>query len=72
MNNQPEYSPQEKAYLCGFDYGTDKHGRNLSPRDVDEMYPQYTTREVDAFLDGVDDGVRNDPWILNLIHGKHK
>jgi len=65
-------TPQEHAYLVGFDYGTDKHGKNLSPRDVSRMYPDFSHSQIDAFLNGIDDGIRNDPWIINLIHNKYK
>jgi hypothetical protein len=55
-----------RAFKAGFWVGT-VTGRDLSPREVEEMNPELSVREVEAFLNGNDDGVRGDSWRFDRL-----
>lgn len=57
---------QARAFKSGFWFGT-VTGRELSPREVGEMNPDLSTREVDAFLEGNGDAVRGDSWRFDRL-----
>lgn len=51
------------AFRAGYIYGR-QHGY-ASPRRANELHPRWSAALIDVFLNGVDDGVRNDPWRFN-------
>lgn len=49
------------AFLTGYDHGHIA-GTHASPREATERFPAWNAGQIDAYLNGRDDGVRGDPW----------
>jgi hypothetical protein len=55
-----------RAFKAGFWVGT-VTGRELSANEVEEMNSDLSSREVEAFLNGNDDGVKGDSWRFDRL-----
>lgn len=47
----------------GYEYGK-FHGKEFTIREVENAHPDWSTAEVDAYIQGAVDGVAGDDWRL--------
>jgi rubrerythrin len=54
------------AFQKGYQFGLSRKNE-ISPREAIDLFPEFTMSEIDAFLNGVQDGVENDNSRIQLV-----
>ena len=55
-----------RAFIMGFAYGQSYH-EDLSARQISALHPELSCDEIDAFVQGMVDGIAGDSWRLDRI-----
>lgn len=55
-----------KAFRMGFAYGRSTH-EEITARQISALHPELSCDEIDAFAQGMLDGIADDRWRLNRI-----